>query len=165
MIRIDYRTEETDRLLDELRRRMGNLRPVMEAVGQVIQSGTQQRFIDQAAPDGTPWAPLSPVTIARRRRGPTATGSIQILRDTGRLMNSISYEATANQVSVFTNVLYAATHQLGDPRRRIPARPFFGYNAQDQAAIVEILQGYVRANETLSWWERLVARVKRLFGR
>lgn len=160
MIQIDYRTEETDRLLEELRRRMADLRPVMEAVGQAVQSGTQQRFIDQAAPDGTPWRPLSPATLARRRsRG---NSSVQILRDTGRLMNSISYQASSKQVSVFTNVLYAATHQLG--RGRIPARPFFGYSDSDQAAIVEILEGYIQANQTLSWWERLVARVKRFFS-
>lgn len=163
MIRIEYRTEETDQLLEELRRRMSDLRPVMEAVGQVVQSGTQQRFVDQAAPDGTPWTPLRPATLARRRRGRTTTGSIQILRDTGRLMNSISYQASSSQVSVFTNVLYASTHQLG--RGRIPARPFFGYTDSDQAAIIEILNGYIQANQTLSWWERLVASIRRLFSR
>jgi phage virion morphogenesis protein len=163
MIEIRINSEETDQLLAELRRRMRDLRPVMEAVGQVIQSGTQQRFIDQEDPEGNPWAPLKPSTIALRRRGPMATGSIQILRDTGRLMNSISYRATSKQVAILTNVAYAGTHQFGYPRRNIPARPFFGYSASDQAAVVEVLNGYIQANQTLSWWERLVAGIVRLF--
>lgn len=164
MIEIRVNTEETDRLLAELRRRMSDLRPVMEAVGQVIQSGTQQRFIDQQDPTGRAWAPLKPATIARRRQGGTATGSIQILRDTGRLMNSISYNATNKQVSILTNVIYAATHQFGLARRNIPARPFIGISASDREAIAEVLNGYLQANQPLSWWQRLVAGFRRFVG-
>jgi phage virion morphogenesis protein len=163
-IEIRYNTEETDALLAELRRRMNSLQPVMDAVGQIIQAGTQQRFVDQQGPDGTPWASLKPATIARRRSGP-GIGAIQILRDTGRLMNSIDYKATDQTVSVFSNVIYSGVHQFGWPKKNIPARPFFGYNPKDQQAIVTVLQGYLQADQTLSWWERLVARVKGWFRR
>lgn len=164
MIEVRYDAEDANRLLGELRRRMSDLTPVMEAVGQVIVSGTQQRFIEQKDPTGRAWEPLKPATIARRRRG-GSTGSPQILRDTGRLMNSISYKATSKQVSIFTNVEYAGAHQSGIPWRNLPARPFIGISPADNEAIVEILQGYIQANETLSWWERLVAGIKRLFTR
>jgi phage virion morphogenesis protein len=162
MIQIRYSAEETEALLNELRSRMGDLRPVMDAVGQIIREGTQQRFVDQQGPDGTPWAPLKPATIAARRRG-GGTGSIQILRDTDRLMNSIDYRAGAETVTVFSNVIYSGVHQYGWPKKNIPARPFFGYNALDQQAVVTLLQGYLKADETLSWWERLVDRVKGWF--
>lgn len=168
MIDVEIDDQSTRDLINELKRRMGNLTPVMEAVGQIIQSGTQQRFVDQQAPDGTPWAALSPATLAKRG------GGAQILRDTGRLMNSISYRVNGDSVSVFTNVIYAPTHQLGAkqgayrasppiPWGDVPARPFLGYSASDEDAVLEILQGYLQANQPLSWWQRLVAGLKRLF--
>jgi phage virion morphogenesis protein len=171
MISVEVDDAEARRILNELKTRMGDIRPVLEAVGQIIQSGTQQRFIDQKAPDGTPWAPLSQVTIDRRRmRG---IGGVEILRDTGRLMNSISYAVEGDSVRVFTNVVYAPTHQKGakkgaygprTPWGDIPARPFLGVNNRDMDAVLEVLQGYLQANEPLSWWQRLVERVKRFFG-
>jgi hypothetical protein len=39
MIQIRYSAEETEALLNTLRTRMGDLRPVMDAVGQIIQGG------------------------------------------------------------------------------------------------------------------------------
>lgn len=171
MIDVEIDDQSTRDLINELKRRMGNLTPVMDAVGQIIQSGTQQRFVDQQAPDGTPWEALSQVTLDRRRK---AGKGAQILRDTGRLMNSISYRVNGDSVSVFTNVIYAPTHQLGAqqgayrasppiPWGDVPARPFLGYSASDEDAVLEILQGYLQANQPLSWWQRLVAGLKRLF--
>jgi phage virion morphogenesis protein len=170
MIQVEVDDADARKILNELKTRMGDLRPVLEAVGQIIQSGTQQRFIDQQAPDGTPWAALSPVTIAMRRMA--GRGGVEILRDTGRLMNSISYAVQGDSVKVFTNVAYAPTHQKGArkgslgggaPWGNIPARPFMGVSNGDMEAIMEVLQGYLQADEALSWWERLVARVKRFF--
>ena len=53
MIQVDYNDAEARKLLNELRDRMGNIEPVMDAVGQVYLSGVLQRFVDQKAPDGT----------------------------------------------------------------------------------------------------------------
>lgn len=168
MIRVEIDDRNAHELLNELKRRMGNLTPVMDAVGQIIQSGTQQRFVDQQAPDGTPWAALSQVTLDRRRKAGTGA---QILRDTGRLMNSISYQVDGDTVTVFTNVVYAGMHQYGGKRTQfphlwgdIPARPFLGYSASDEEAVLEVLNGYLQANQPLSWWQRLVQRLKRFFA-
>lgn len=171
MIEIDVNDEDARRLLNELRDRMGDISTVMDAVGQVIQSGTQQRFVDQKDPEGRPWAPLSPVTLARRRGGGMGA---QILRDTGRLMNSISYRTAGNTVTVFSNVIYAGTHQFGAkkgayrarppiPWGDVPQRRFLGASAEDNAAVIEVLQGYLQADQPLSWWRRLVDRLRRFF--
>jgi phage virion morphogenesis protein len=174
MIEVEIDDQAARDLLNELKTRMGDLTPVLEAVGGIMQSGTQQRFVDQQAPDGTPWAALSQVTLDRRRQGGRGA---EILRDTGRLMNSISYRVAGDSVSVFTNVIYAGTHQSGAskgaygvnrrgspiPWGTIPARPFLGYNQADNDAVLEILNGYLQANEPLSWWQRGVDRIKRFF--
>lgn len=107
-----------------------NPRPALRAIGQVLVSGTDLSFRAQEDPWGAPWAPLSETTLARRRGT-----SAHILRDTGRLANSISARVTGTAVEVGTNVIYAATHQFGRPTNRfyntprgarapIPARPF-----------------------------------------
>lgn len=154
MIRVDINDADARKLLNELRGRMRDMTPVMDAVGAVYASGAQQRFVDQVDPDGRPWEPLSPVTLAgRRKRGKGA----QILRDTGRLMNSISYSTAGNTVTVFTNVAYGATHQYG--LRGIPQRRFLGQNKGDDQAVLEVLQGYLQADQSLSWFERLAQQL------
>lgn len=87
---------------------------------------------------------------ATRETGKTKTQTlgyrnVEILRDTGVLLNSLSpgqlsngnytkptgdggtnqvFDVCANGVIVGTNVIYSATHQYGDRTRNIPARPF-----------------------------------------
>lgn len=85
---------------------------------------------------------------------------VEILRDTGVLLNSLSpgtlngdqysppageggkeqiFETPAGQVIVGTNVPYARTHQKGDASRNIPARPFL---PDDSHPVPQI------------WWDR-----------
>lgn len=117
-------------LIGQLRRR-GDLRPALEDIGQVLVTSADLAFRNESDPWGRPWQPLSPVTLLRRR-GTTA----QILRDTGRLANSVNAQVTGSRVKAGTDVIYAATHQFGrrdnrmynTPRGRpapIPPRPFF----------------------------------------
>ena len=48
-------------------------------------------------------------------------------------------------VEVGSNLVYAATHQFGDPDRRIPARPYLGLSADDERDI-EALKNRVVAD-------------------
>lgn len=171
MIRIDYNDRDAMTLLNTLRQRLGDIPTVMDAVGQIYLSGAQQRFVDQRDPQGQPWQALSPVTLARRRK---AGRGAQILRDTGVLMNSLSYKTAGNTVTVFTADIRAGTHQYGAKKGQygrskrgpipwgdIPARPFLGLNQSDNDAVLEALQGYLQADQDLSWWRRLVQRLTR----
>lgn len=117
-------------LLAELRRRQ-NLRPALEELGETLVTHVGLSFREQRDPWGRPWQPLRPVTISRRRGS-----SYHILKDTGRLANSVGWSVSGNSVTVGTNVIYAATHQYGRADNRmyntprgarapIPARPFF----------------------------------------
>jgi phage virion morphogenesis protein len=162
---------EAQALLAELARRTGDIRPAMDGIGQILVSNVQQRFIDQRAPDGQPWAPLSPVTLSRRRGG-----GGQILRDTGRLASSISYRVAGGAVELGSNVEYAGMHQYGArkgqygtrrghpiPWGNVPPRPFFGYNDQDQSDVLELIQRYIDASQPQSWWKRWLERFRRWF--
>ena len=52
--------------------------------GMIYRSWAQRRYVRYADGQGN-WPALSPVTIARRRKGPRAGGKVQILRDTGTM--------------------------------------------------------------------------------
>jgi len=99
---------EVTRALTAMATRLGNLRPAMELIGQAVATETDLGFRAQTDPWGNPWPQLSAVTMAKRRGT-----SAQILRDTGRLQNSISASADASSVVVGTNAKYAGTHQFG----------------------------------------------------
>jgi phage virion morphogenesis protein len=116
--------------LSTLQGNLSDLTPAMKGIGQVLVTETDLAFRAQADPWGNAWAKLSEVTLQRRRKG-KGKGSNKILRDTGRLANSINYRADAASVSVGTNVVYAAMHQFGGTKSQwphlwgdIPARPF-----------------------------------------
>lgn len=110
------------RALDALIGQLGKLGPEVrrecaavfaEQLGTLVSEG----FDAAQAPDGTPWAPLAPRTLARRRKR-----SARPLLDTGRLRSSFAITSDAEGVYLSTPVVYAATHQHG--RGAIPARPF-----------------------------------------
>lgn len=153
--------------LDPIQRRLraaagafSNLRPMLTEIGETVITQTQLRFVDSESPDGSKWAPLSAVTLARRRKGngPNKDGP-QPLLDNRRLFSSIDKRVDANSVFVGTNVIYARMHQFGAakgafgvgkykrrkgsfpiPWGNVPARPFLGFGQDDQAEIIGIIQ-------------------------
>lgn len=73
---------------------------IMDAIGNEGAELTRLNFNDGTDPYGYGWE--HPVF----RSG-------QPLRDTGRLMNSITHHATGEEVAIGTDVIYAAVHQTG----------------------------------------------------
>lgn len=88
---------EVRRLLAGLRERGGNLRPALNVAATMMQQAVRNNFAQGGRPR---WLPL------KSRDGPP-------LRDTGRLMNSLTREATQTEARVGTNVVYAAVHHFG----------------------------------------------------
>ncbi|PZO81606.1 MAG: phage virion morphogenesis protein [Mesorhizobium amorphae] len=90
-----------------------DLGPAMSAIGAALVTSTQRRFERQAGPDGKGWKALSPRTANKRITSKRRRGTENILRVSGRLYSSIVSEASDTEVSVGTNVIYAAVQQLG----------------------------------------------------
>ncbi|SMF83056.1 phage virion morphogenesis (putative tail completion) protein [Tistlia consotensis] len=88
--------------------RADDLTPVMEEVGAALVASTQLRFERGQAPGGSPWPPSLRVL---HRGGNT-------LVESGRLRDSITYEASPTGVRVGTNVVYGAIHQFGGTIRK-----------------------------------------------
>ena len=94
-------------------------------------------YLGQHGPDGTTWASLSPVTIARKEHS-------AILVDTGRMFESLTtpngtqdtiWITGPNWLTFGTEVEYAHFHQTGT--KRMPARPHVGLN---EATVTQISQ-------------------------
>ena len=105
---------------------------ILARCAMVILGRVKQAFIVKARGGtdeaGDKWEPLKPATI-KRRRGKSQ--SVEILRDTGLLLNSLSPGmASPNQVLVLgrgdivlgTNRKGAAAHHHGVPKRNLPQR-------------------------------------------
>ena len=139
--KIEIQTAELDRALTRLASAVGDMTPIMRAIGGELEAATEKNFDSEGARIAAKWRPS---------RRALAQGG-QTLRDTGRLVSSISAdgeghfnEVTKDSVFVGTNVEYAAIHQFGGKAGRnrkvtIPARPFFGLNAEDEQDIAELI--------------------------
>jgi len=158
MITIELKEDRVGPALDRLAALLDDLTPVMRQIGQYLVDSTRERFPTGTAPDGSRWASKSPTTLARygaRRSnrvdprplyGPSRALSTQIFAESGR-----------DSVAVGSNRIYAAVMQFGAARgafgqtRRgapipwgpIPARPFLGLSAEDEAEILEITADWI----------------------
>lgn len=129
---------------------------LFDEIGISLTESARLRFIDQAGPDGQPWAPSY---RAIEQDGET-------LRDKGILMNSITHVVLADGVEYGTNVPYAGPLHFGAVIRavngpflrfkipgggwvrkksvKLPARPFLGINAEDEQTISDIINDFLR---------------------
>ena len=141
--------------LNELLRRVGEMatdtrrveRPLKSA-GAYMLGSIERNFRAQGRP--AKWKGLAPATLRRRRRG-RGRGGPQILIDTARLKNSMSFRlVTTPGVEIGTNVRYARRQHFGYPggqgrgRSQTPARPFMLVQDEDVREIGEIFQRHIR---------------------
>ena len=130
-------------------------RGLLNDIGVGLADNTRIRFVDQRSPDGDPWVPS---LRALAEGGET-------LRDTGRLMASITHNVLPDGVEVGTNVPYAAPLHFGATIRptagqylrfpvpgagwatvsevELPARPFLGLDADDEQYVVDVVSQFL----------------------
>lgn len=148
---VDDLTNALKRLSDPVKRK-----DLLEQIGAAGVTQTQQRFLDQAGPDGQPWVQS---LRAKEQSGET-------LRDTNRLFTSLTYAADDKSVEWGTNVIYAGIHQLGGiikPKSKkalafkgangksyvvksvtMPARPYLGLSDQNRNAMRHVVHDWIK---------------------
>lgn len=158
--------------LNEIARRFDDLSPAMRGIGEALAESTKQRFSTSTAPDGQKWKPNVLATVLGRlsqisgaysaktghmtKKGASAFIAKKPLVDTGVLQDTIRYQLVGNKsVEIGTNRFAgeweggAAVHQFGTDRAgrggkvSIPARPFLGLSASDEAEVLEILDRFL----------------------
>lgn len=110
-----------------------DFREPLKVAGIMLASEAKMSFVNQASPDGSPWAPFKRTPSARR-----GGKSAKLLRDTGLLMASYqggqghAENVTALSMEWGSSLDRAGWHNSGT--RTIPARPQAGFTpliAQD----------------------------------
>jgi phage virion morphogenesis protein len=112
--------------------RLEDLTPAMDEAGRLMLSSASMNFAAQGRP--WKWQPLSPATARRKGHG-------IILYETGRLMDSISFDSGPDFLSVFAPAPYARAQQDGG--RQTPARPFLVFQQEDVQSIKGLVEGYI----------------------
>ncbi|MGA9768277.1 MAG: phage virion morphogenesis protein [Blastocatellia bacterium] len=122
----------------------------LRAAGTYMLGSIEKNFQQQGRPKK--WDPLSPRTIAGRRKGRRKKGGPKILIDTARLKNSMSVKLVAGPgVAVGTNVVYAPRHHFGYDagakkgrgQAKTKSRPFVMFQDEDFDAIGRIFQRHI----------------------
>jgi phage virion morphogenesis protein len=113
--------------------------PLLDSIGALIVSQTEERIARTKTSHGeVPWQALSPAYAKRKKKG----GGILELN--GDLRDSLVHLVTGKtSVQIGTNLIYAATHQFGDPKRNIPQREFLGLSAMNEMEINELVEEWV----------------------
>lgn len=154
-MRINIEIDDGDVLdaLNRLLRAGGETAPALRSIGEGLVNSTRERFNDQQAPDGSPWAKLKDSTKARKPRNKD-----KILTRDGDLRREISYRLGPDHVDVGSSRIYASTHQFGADRGSygnaangqplpwgdIPARPFLGVSDADRDMIEAVFTDHLR---------------------
>lgn len=143
MIRIDVQDDEVLAYLGQLADKLGDLTPVMDAIGQRLEEQISYRFETESDPSGQPWAPWAAAT----RKNYPKDGNRRILDRYGDLLK-MSHRADRTSVEVGTGAGYGGYHEYGT--KHMPRRGFLfadpgarTLGADDQRAILDLVESYL----------------------
>lgn len=129
MLRLRLQLDPALNLLESLRARLASPGGLLEPAASVVAGAIERNFDEEGRP--RPWPPLTPDTLRRKPPG------LKILERTGRLRRSIQTRLEGGRLIASTDVPYAAAHQFGAPRRRLPARPFLVLTPEDTDQVAQ----------------------------
>ena len=149
-------TTNTKEVLGVFAKAQGMLRdmtPLMRIVGEIVRTSVVENFQQGGRPEK--WAPLSPVTTRRRKKG--GADPLIVEGFAGGLMGSIHADAGKDWALVGTDKIYGAVHQFGAaqgefgttsrgapiPWGNIPARPYLMVQDEDWTEIVDAADKYL----------------------
>lgn len=147
-------------ITNTLSAKLQNKRPLYQAMAGIVKEAIYENFRTEGRRlSGGSWAPLAKSTLKQKER----KGFASILRNTGRLQNSISINVDDNGLTAFSSLPYAGIQNSGGraPLKKysksfvkkmtsrktginIPARPYLELNKSDMERIYEAVRRWVR---------------------
>lgn len=153
MIAIKFNNEAAISALRSLRARLADMTPVYRDIGEYMVKATRDRFIAGTDPDGKAWAPKKQSTIDKYQAQGDGLLTSPLIGPSRRLGREIFPIVARSGVQIGSSLIYAAVMQLGAakgafgtsgrgqsiPWGTIPARPYLGISADDEANILDIV--------------------------
>ena len=144
-IEIKIDNKDIERKLLELAQKGENLRPLMKNIAGIFASATEENFKNEGRPNK--WTELSEATKKQRTKQKKWPG--QILQVSGQLASSISTQYDDKSAIIWSNLDYAAIHQLGgqagkNKKVEIPARPYLELTDDDFEEILTETEKFLR---------------------
>jgi phage gpG-like protein len=142
-------SEAVDKTLENFQAALADEAPALQAIADDFREMIAQQFSSEGRAEGTPWPPLAPATLRRKRAG------APILFRTGALLESLRGPSGANHVeeidasslTLGSRLPYAMFHQLGT--QRMPARPIIVLSGERSERWLEIVQSAIEEKATL----------------
>ena len=111
---------------------------LLRGIGAEVESQTRRRIaVDKTSPDGSAWPDWSPEYAKTRHSGQS------LLQGAGHLLDSLTHQVEGDSVLIGSPLVYAATHQFGDPERGIEQREFLGLAGNDLDDVVGMVEDYL----------------------
>jgi len=129
MLRIHIETAPALGWLQALAARLAHPGELLAPAVPIVAEAIEHNFDEEGRP--LPWPPLVPATLRRKPAG------LKILERSGCLRRSIQTRVEGDRLIASTDLPYAAAHQFGAPRRRVPARPFLVLNLADTEIVAQ----------------------------
>lgn len=133
-----------DKLAKQIHHATSN-KKLYKVLGEALYTVHQVRFDkEQASPDGTKWAALSPAYQAKKRKNANKI----LIRD-NYLKTLLRYQVDNSQVKFGSDRKYARLHQFGSHKTTgrgsgIPARPWLGVSSQNEHYLLAKATHYLR---------------------
>jgi len=128
------------RMVNMLNDKLTRSERLLKEIGKTMQQSSKKRFSTGIGSDGKAWPQSQRV---KKQGGKT-------LNATGRLKESIEFEATNNLVAIGSpfSSYDPKIHQLGGAvgrgkKAKLPARPFVGFSDKDLTVIQSKVEGYI----------------------
>lgn len=159
-VRLEIENDQITPALAGVSEALGDLLPLFQDFGKFLVESTIDRFPTGRAPDGSVWAPKSPVTLAAYgARKSNRVDRRPLFGPSGALSSNINYEAFSDRVEWGSPMIYAAVQQFGAakgafgrtsrngpiPWGNIPARPFLGISAEDEVQLLDIVAEWMES--------------------
>lgn len=106
MLDVTIDVSSVGRALEQLAERLGDMRVPLLDIGEYLHQSTDARARNQVGPDGRPWAPLSPRTLAKKKGN-------KKLRESGALLDTLRHSVAGDELQFGTDRPYGAIHQFG----------------------------------------------------
>lgn len=152
MIEIIIDDREILDVLADLRGRLDDMTPAMEAIGMELEARISRRFEDTTDPNGDLWKarPSDGLYPWDYDKHYPKDGNRRLLDRSGDLLDSLNYQANRDSVTVGFGEDYAAYHEFGTKHMQRRGILFSDPNAgtlgdEDRASILDLLSRYFSA--------------------